>query len=85
MEHLVLFNKIFNGRGAIGREAQTVATMLARDHYHLNATLKDYGIQDMTSENDSEMERHSAARKTQGPQFIIPPGYILPESTTTTT
>lgn len=56
--------------------------MLARDHFHLNAIFENYGIEDMTLENDSEMERHQAARKTEDPQFIIPPGYILPETTT---
>lgn len=85
MEYIVQFNKIFNGKGAIGREAQTVTNMLTSDHFHLNTTLEDYGIEDMTSENDSEVERHSTARKTKGPQFTIPPGYVLPESTTTTT
>lgn len=39
----------------------------------------------MTSESDSEMEKHSAVRKTKGLQFIIPPGYVSLESTTTTT
>ncbi len=39
----------------------------------------------MTPENDSEMERHSTAYKTQSPDFIILPRYIEPESTTTTT
>lgn len=74
IEHIVLFNKIFNGRGVIGREAQIVA---------LNAKFENYRIEDVTSESDSEMEKHSAARKTKGPQFIIPPGYISLESTTT--
>ena len=59
-----MFNKIFNGRGTIGREAQTVTTILARDYYHLNATLEDYGIDDMTPENNSEIERYSAIYKT---------------------
>lgn len=36
----------------------------------------------MTLENDSEMKRHQAKRKTEDPQFIIPSGYILPETTT---
>lgn len=83
MEYIILFNKIFNGRGAIGRKAQTVATMLARDHFDLNAIFEDYGIKDMTPENDFEMKRYQAARKVEDPQFIIPPGYILPETTTT--
>ena len=78
-------NKIFNRRGAIRREAQTIATILARNHYHQNATLGDYRIKDMTLENDSEMKRHSAIHKTQGLDFIISPRYIAPESITTTT
>lgn len=81
MEHVTLFNKIFNGRGALGKYAQTVATMLAREHFHLNPTFEEYGFEDMTSESDSKVERHLAARKAQGPQFIIPPGYATTNTT----
>ena len=44
----------------------------------------DYGIEDMTSENNSEIEKHLAIRKTQGFDFIILPGYTIPESSITT-
>lgn len=81
MEHIILFNKIFNGRGALGKYAQTVAIMLARKYFYLNPTFEEYGIEDMTSESDFEVERHLAKRKTQGPQFIIPPGYITTNTT----
>lgn len=63
--------------------------MLAGDYYYyyLDAILEDYGIEEMTSENDSKMERYYylVARKTPDSQFIILPGYVAPESTTTTT
>lgn len=85
IEHLVLFNKIFNRKGAIGRKAQTVATMSACNHYHLNVKFEDYRIEDMNPENDLEIERHSASHKTQGPEFIILHRYITPESIITTT
>lgn len=85
MEYIILFNDLYNGKGAIQREAQTAATIFTNDHFHLNTTLEDYGTEDMTSANDSEVERYSAARQKKGPQFTIPPGYVLPESKTTTT
>ena len=39
----------------------------------------------MTLENNSKMEKPLVIYKTQGPNFIIPPGYIVPKSTTTIT
>ncbi len=38
--------------------------MLVRNHYYLNTTLENYEIEDITLENNSEMERHLIAHKT---------------------
>lgn len=84
MKYLVLFNKIFNRRKAIRKKAQIITTMLARNYYHLNTTFKDYKIKDMILKNNSKMERYLVAYKTQNLDFIILPGYIASELTTTT-
>lgn len=71
MEYIILFNDLYNGKGAIQREAQTAATILTNDHFHLNTTLEDYGTEDMTSENDSEVERYSAARQKKALSLLF--------------
>ena len=47
--------------------------MLIHNHYDLIIILEEYGIENMTPKNNSEMERHSAIHKTLGPDFIILP------------
>lgn len=39
--------------------------MLAHNHFHLDTTCEDYSIEDMTSKNDSKMERHQVAHKVK--------------------
>lgn len=58
MKYFVLFNKIFNKRGVVRREIQTVATIYLYDHYQLNVTLKDYKIENMTLSNKFEIEKY---------------------------
>lgn len=65
IEYLILFNKNFNRKRAIGKEIQTVTIILAQNHYHLNTIFKDYKIKNMTPENDLKIERYIAAHKIQ--------------------
>lgn len=59
--------------------------MLIRNDYHLNATLQDYEINNMTLEKKFEIKKHLATYKTLYLQFIILPRYVIPKLTTTTT
>lgn len=66
------------------RKVQIIATMLAHNHYHFNAILKSYRIENMTLKNNFAIKRHLATRKTQNLQFTISPKYVSFESITIT-
>lgn len=59
--------------------------MLAHSHYHFNAILKSYEIENITPKNNSVIKRHLAMRKTQDLQFTISLKYVTLESITITT
>lgn len=51
--------------------------MLVSEYFYLNPTFEKYGIEDITSKSDFEVERYLAAHKVQSPQFIILPEYVI--------
>lgn len=51
--------------------------MLVSKYFYLNPTFEKYGIEDITSKSDFEVERYLAARKIQSPQFIILLAYVI--------
>lgn len=75
IEHLDLFNKIFNGQNAIKRKVSTIAIILAHNYYHVNAILKNYEIENMTLENNFRIIKHFFLYKIKDLQFIILPRF----------
>lgn len=59
--------------------------MLACNHYHINNILEKYRIENITSENNSKIEKYIVVYKIQDFQFIILLSYILFKSIITST
>lgn len=83
IEHLLLFNKIFNSKKAIKREAQIVATILLYNCYYFNNSFKTFIIKYTFLENNFEIKKYLIAYKTQDSKLIVLSKYTLSEIATT--
>lgn len=78
-----MFNKIFNRRAVIRKKVQIIVIILVCNYYFFNVIFEDYGIKDIISENNLEIEKYAVIHKIQSLNFIILSEYIILESTIT--